>query len=216
MHALILAAMASGFGDGSYRLSAVVADQQAEHPGPLLNTKDSFRRSTVAMELHAFGFFDQSRYGTWIGGELLHRIGLRGREPGYVDTTQRPKFFTSTEAALDLSPFDRDNGVVRGRLTFGGGIGVDLDTGRWFPGWGRAYPIVLIRSQIWIGSFCVSTGYRWIPNTTNAATLTEHRAELGVAYARFHLGGRYAFTRIREGEERYTFYDRELFAGYAF
>lgn len=216
MHALVLAAMASGFGDGSYRLSAVVAEADAAHPGPLLNSADYFHRKTFAMELHAFGFFEESRYGTWIGGEFAHRIGLRGREPGYIDKTQRPRFFTRTEAALDLSPFDRTSGVMRGRFTFGGGIGVDVDTGRWFPGWGRAYPIVVVRSQIWIGSFCLTPGYRWIPNTTNSSTFTEHRLELALSYARFHLGAYYVYTRVIEPDRTYVSYEPELFAGYAF
>lgn len=212
MHALVLAAAVAGFGEGSYRVALVTARQSGAHPGPLVGTELPFARDALAVELAAHGFVQESKFGTLIGGELLHRAGLRGREPGYVSTDRPARFFTRTEVALDLSPIR----WTTGRLTFGGGAGADVDTGRWFPAWGRLYPIVVGRGHLFFSPIGAHLAYHWIPNTTNASTLTEHRFELSLSYARLHLGARYAWTRVVEPDRAYTFSDRELFAGYAF
>lgn len=204
MHALVVVAM--------LRVGASVAHESGSHPAELFGETRSFGRTSAALDLTLIGLPGTSRFDTRYGGELWHRFGLRGREPGFLDRSQPATLVWQTEGAFDVAPVQWSGGLVIAGL----GGGVDVDLGRWFPAWGRLYPLVLARVQLFPGRLGVHLGWTWIPTTSNASRTYEHRAELALSWDRMHLGARVSRRWVREDDAAYTMTEPSVFAGWAF
>lgn len=196
---------------GPFRLGVVAGHELGEDAGALYGQRRDFGRDTIALEGVLSGLPGKTRFGTPYGAELVHRVGLRGREPGYVDTSRPPRPIFQLEGAFDAAPLHGSSW----RIVTGFGGGLDLDTGRWFPAGGRLYPLVLVRAEIFPARFGLHLGWTWIPTTTNDAHVREHRGELWTSLEHFSLGTRFTYRMV---EDDITYRSRELslFAGWTF
>lgn len=204
MRALVVLAM--------LRVGASVGHESGDHPGELYGESRSYGRTSTALDLTLIGLPATSRFGTPFGGELWHRFGLRGREPGFVDRSQPATLVWQTEGAFDVAPVHWNSG----RIIAGVGAGADADLGRWFPAWGRLYPLMLARVQLFPGRLGVHLGWTWIPTTSNASRTYEHRGELALSWDRIHVGARLSRRWVRDDDGRYTIDETSAFAGWAF
>ena len=196
---------------GPFRLGVVASHELGEHAGELYGRRRDYTRDTIALEGVLQALPGKSRFGTPYGAELVHRVGLRGREPGYVDTSRPPRPIFQLEGAFDAAPLHGESW----RIVTGFGAGLDLDTGRWFPAGGRLYPLILVRAEIFPSRFGLHLGWTWIPTTSNDAHVREHLGELWTSFEHLSLGTRLAYRMV---EDDITYRSRELslFAGWIF
>ena len=158
----------------------------------------SYIQQGVGLDIEAFGFFEQTHFGTLIGAEL--GLSVAARNLNVLNDASQPEgghysLFARAQAAIDFS-FLHWDGSVPGRFVVGGGGGTDWDGERWF-GKGRAYSMLLGKFQ-WRPHrrLRMHLGYQFLPMTTGEASVQEHRFELAIAVKGTQAGVRHQRTSI--------------------
>lgn len=161
---------------------------------------ESFSRTGYGVDFDLLGFWDATRFDTLLGAELITKLGMYGAPKTDTGGGDRNYFFFRMDAASTYGLVHWD-GPTKGRISGGGGFGMDFDGGRWWTQAGRAYALLLARAQVQVSGIGIHASYHWIPTTTNDLFVREHRFEGAAGIGAFHAGVRVTLTTARAADQ---------------
>lgn len=176
-----------------------------------------FTRTGYGVDFDLLGFWDATRFDTLLGAELITKLGVYSAPRTDGGSADKNYFFFRMDGASTYGLLHWD-GPIRGRISGGGGFGMDFDGGRWWTQSGRAYALLLARVQLQVGSVGLHGSYHWVPTTTNDYFVREHRFEGAAGVGSVHGGVRMTLTTARAPDVAENAITRELgaFIAYAF
>jgi hypothetical protein len=175
----------------------------------------SFTRMGYGADFDLLGFWDATRFDTLLGAEVLMKLGAYSAPKTDAGGGDKNYIFFRMDAASTYGLVHWD-GAMKGRISGGGGFGMDFDGGRWWTESGRAYAFLLARAQVQVGSIGLHAAYHWVPTTTNDYFVREHRFEGAAGIGALHGGLRLTITTARAGDVPDPAVSREIGAFLAF
>jgi|GEM_PF-3695459 len=200
---------ANGWGTSFMRFTGTYLHGNTERPlspaaggavrpaGSPNTTKGSYNNVELAFDL--YGFFDQTIFGTFLGGEMSTALGSHGQTSFDTPVATDPAkskggTWFKFDFAFDFDVLHFKKGPVAARLVGGLGTGFEYDARRWYladrnESW-RGYTIALARLQVWVREIGFHGSIHYLPNISGAYKQRESRTELCATFGSFAAGVR--------------------------
>jgi hypothetical protein len=190
---------------GDHSVEAVVSLRDGRRPDASASAPERYQRFQGWVFYQYYAYHDKTRFDTLVGGEIGAGVGYVS--PEVADPVRSPEpskrwvpLHFRSEGAFDFAVVHWQ-GTIAGRLLFGAGAGFEIGS-NWYSPTGQAYPLVLGRFQLFLGSSGgLHLTYHLVPITSDTwkkhpYRVMDHRGDALLSLGRYHLGAQVQYSRL--------------------